>query len=75
MLLNLMKDHGMLDLSSNDLILMCTNSGHLWIIESRAVLSVCNERTRPLNFVRETVTVGSDEGGGTGVAGMTGGAA
>ena len=29
MLLNLMKDRGMLGLSSNDLILVCTNSGHL----------------------------------------------
>ena len=29
MLLNLMKDRGMLGLSSNDLILVCLNSGHL----------------------------------------------
>ena len=29
MLLDLMKDRGMLGLSSNDLILVCTNSGHL----------------------------------------------
>ena len=45
-----------------------------WIRESWAMLSVCNECTKPLNSVRETVTVGSDEGGGAEVAGTTGGA-
>ena len=38
------------------------------------VLSVCNECIKPLNFVRETVTVSSDEGGGAEVAGTNGGA-
>ena len=38
------------------------------------MLSVRNERSKPLNSVREMVTVGSDEGGGAGVVGTTGGA-
>ena len=46
-----------------------------WIRKSCAVLSsVCNECTKPLNSARETVTVGSNEGGGAQVAGLTGGA-
>ena len=38
------------------------------------MLRIRNERSKPLNSVRETVTVASDEGGGAGVAGTTGGA-